>query len=194
MTTLLYLLRHGPTSAPAGSFIGCTDVGLSGHGLERLTRVLPYLSGIECWYVSPMERTRQTVAELQQRGCSIPDIVYEDRLREIDFGRWEQKTFKEIAALDPGLVNSWKDYENFTFPRGETVQDFIGRVQEMLESFTNTNHNRIGIMTHGGVIRTMICLALGIPTRDYLLFDVQPASLTMLELYDQGGILKGLNL
>ncbi len=194
MTTLLSLLRHGPTSAPVGSFIGSTDAGLSGHGLERLTGVLPYLSDIECWHASPMQRTRQTLAELQRRGCSIHDIVYEDRLREVDFGRWEQKTFIEIAAADPDLINSWQDYENFTFPKGEAVQAFILRVREMLEVLYCSDHNSIGIMTHGGVIRTMICLALNIPVRDYLLFDVQPASLTLLELYDQGGILKGLNL
>jgi broad specificity phosphatase PhoE len=194
MTIQLYIFRHGPTSASPASFIGSTDAGLSGHGLERLTGVIPYLTDIDCWYASPMRRTRQTVEELRERGCSIQDIVYDNRLREIDFGRWEQKTFSEIAAADPVLVLSWKDYENFTFPQGEAVHDFIRRVQEMLNLFTELNKDRIGIMTHGGVIRTMICLALGIPARDYLLFDVQPASLTLLELYDQGGVLKGLNL
>ena len=194
MTIQLYMLRHGPTSAPTGSFIGRTDAGLSGHGLERLDGVLPYLTDIDCWYASPMLRTRRTVEELRQRGCIIEDIVYDTRLQEIDFGRWEQKTFAGIAAADPELIRSWNDYENFTFPRGEAVHDFIGRVQEMLHLFSQSDCTGIGIMTHGGVIRTMICLALGIPTRDYLLFDVRPASLTILELFDRGAVLKGLNL
>jgi hypothetical protein len=41
----------------------------------------------------------------------------------------------------------------------------------------------------------MICLALGLPPRSYLLFDVRPASLTVLELFPGGsGVLRGLNL
>jgi broad specificity phosphatase PhoE len=194
MATQLYLLRHGPSSAPVGSFVGSTDVPLSGKGLERLSGLIPSLQEMDCWYCSPMLRTRRTVDELQRHGCQIKGIQIADGLREIDFGRWEQKTFAEITAADPDLMQVWQDYENFVFPRGEAVSDFNGRIQEMLETFMQSGHARIGVMTHGGVIRTMICLALGISVRNYLLFDVQPASLTILDLYSEGGVLKGLNL
>jgi alpha-ribazole phosphatase/probable phosphoglycerate mutase len=64
----------------------------------------------------------------------------------------------------------------------------------MLDFFNALPEAKIGVMTHGGVIRTMICLALGLDAKNYLLFDVRPASLTVLELFDQGGVLSGLNL
>ncbi len=194
MATRLYLLRHGPTTASAGSFIGSTDVALSGRGLERLPGLIPLLQEMDCWYCSPMLRTRQTVDVFRHNGCSIDEVLYDERLREIDFGRWERQTFAEIAAADPDLIDDWQEYEKFVFPRGEAVSDFSGRVREMLSTFMQSGHDRIGVMTHGGVIRTMICLALGISVRSYLLFDVQPASMTILELYSEGGILKGLNL
>ena len=149
MPTQLYLLRHGPTSAPAGSFVGSTDVSLSGQGLERLTGTIPCLQEIDCWYCSPMLRTRQTVDELQQRGCRIDEIRFDNGLREIDFGRWEQKTFAEIVAADPDLIRAWEGYEDFVFPRGEAVEDFIERVQMMLDRFVDTGLDRIAVVTHG---------------------------------------------
>jgi broad specificity phosphatase PhoE len=194
MTTHLHLLRHGPTAAPGGRFIGSTDVGLSGQGLERLSGAIGHLTNIDCWYASPMLRTRQTVDQLKQRGCAVKDVIYDARLQEIDFGRWEQKTFTEISVTDPTLIADWQEYESFSFPEGESVHNFIGRVREMLELFADSEHEHIAVMTHGGVIRTMISLALGISPGSYLLFDVQPASLTQLDLYDQGGVLRGLNL
>ncbi len=194
MAIQLYLLRHGPTTAVAGSFVGSTDVPLSGQGLERLSELIPRLQEVDCWYCSPMLRTRQTVDELQQLDCMINGIQYDNGLREIDFGRWELKNFSEIAAGDPDLIPGWESYEDFVFPEGEAVENFIRRVRNMLELFAVSGHDSIGVMTHGGVIRTMICLALGISVRNYLLFDVQPASLTILDLYTEGGVLRGLNL
>lgn len=194
MITQLYLLRHGPTSAPDGSFVGSTDVPLSGQGLERLSGVISYLREVDCWYCSSMQRARQTVDVLLHSGCDIGEIQYDERLREIDFGRWEMKTFSEITASDPDDISGWNRYIDFVFPDGEAVNDFILRVQEMLQLFTFSGSDRIAIMSHGGVIRTMICHALGISPRNYLLFDVQPASLTILDLYTEGGVLRGLNL
>jgi alpha-ribazole phosphatase len=193
-STRLFLLRHGPTTAPAGCFVGSTDVSLSGQGLSRLKTLVPQLNKADCWYCSPMLRTRQTLEQLRRHDCPVNAPVYDERLREIDFGRWEMKTFAEIAAKDEEHIEAWNQYSNFVFPEGETVPDFIRRVQEMLTLFTLADSESIAVITHGGIIRTMICLALGISVRNYLLFDVQPASLTVLELFSEGGVLRILNL
>jgi broad specificity phosphatase PhoE len=192
--TRLYLLRHGPAAIPPGCLLGSTDAPLSGAGLERLNSLLPHLQAAEYWYCSPQLRARQTLAHLRGQGCLIENPVYDNRLREIDFGRWEMKTFTEIAAADPARVEAWQQkYTDFVFPEGEAVADFVGRTEEMLKAFSGLCGN-VAAVTHGGVIRTMICSALGLPVRNYLLFDVQPASLTILELFSGGGVLRGLNL
>lgn len=204
MPTRLLLLRHGPTSAPPGCFAGSSDVPLSGKGLARLDNIRARLKDIDCWYCSPMLRTRQTLEYLQQKGCSAREPLYDERLREIDFGRWELQTFADIAAKDEDQLAAWNQYLDFVFPEGEAVTAFIERVKAMLTVFSGmetsvgtsirTSTNTVAVVTHGGVIRTMICLALGISPRNYLLFDVQPASLTVLELFSEGGVLRGLNL
>ncbi|RUM41171.1 MAG: hypothetical protein DSY70_01880 [Desulfobulbus sp.] len=194
MVTRLYLVRHGQTTADKGCFVGSSDLPLSGHGLARLESVSNRLAQVKSWYCSPMIRCRQTLKALEKLGCAGGSVVEDERLREIDFGRWEMKTFAEIAARDTRVVDGWVEYHGFSFPEGESVADFVARVESILDDLQNSKQHRIAVITHGGVIRTMICLALGLSPRDYLLFDVAPASLTILDLYDQGAILKGLNL
>ncbi|XOF33941.1 MAG: histidine phosphatase family protein [Candidatus Electrothrix sp. YB6] len=193
MPTRLLLLRHGPTAAPAGCFVGSTDVPLSGSGLARLDSLIPQLRQADYWYCSPMRRTRQTLERLQQSGCPVGSPVYDERLREINFGRWEMKTFAEISTTDQDQLAAWQQYLDFVFPEGEAVPAFLSRVNDLLAEFSAAG-STVAIVTHGGVIRTMICLALSISPRNYLLFDVQPASLTILDLFSEGGVLRGLNL
>lgn len=193
MPTRLFLLRHGPTSAPPGCFVGSSDVPLSGQGLARLDSIKIQLQDVDYWYCSPMLRTRQTLEYLQHKGCSTGESFYDERLREINFGRWELQTFADIAQ-DQEQLAAWNAYLNFVFPQGEAVAAFIARVEAVLAMFNESEHDTVAAVTHGGVIRTMICLALGISPRNYLLFDVQPASLTVLELFSEGGVLRGLNL
>lgn len=190
----MHLLRHSPTTAPPGCLLGSTDVPLSGEGLSRLNGLIePHLQTVERWHCSPMLRARQTLAHLREHGCPVRHPVEDERLREIDFGRWEMKTFAEIAAAEPTLIEAWQQHTDFVFPEGEAIADFVRRAEEMLKVFIGLGGS-IAAVTHGGVIRTMICLALGLPARNYLLFDVQPASLTILDLFPDGGVLRGLNL
>ncbi len=193
----LLLIRHAATDASKNNLLlGSTDAALSISGLQQLVRLPPLLEAYnpETWYCSPMFRAVQT-AEKLQRLCSIDQqFQKDDRLREIDFGRWEQKSFAEIEASDPDLIPSWSRYDDFVFPEGEAVAGFTGRVTEIMEIFRSASEKQIGIVTHGGVIRTMICLSLGISARNYLLFTVHPASLTIIDLYPDGGVLTGLNI
>ncbi|WP_417910320.1 histidine phosphatase family protein [Candidatus Electronema sp. PJ] len=194
-STCLYLLRHGPAAALPGCLLGSrTDAPLSGQGLLRLNSLIePHLQAVETWYCSPLLRARQTLAYLGEQGCQIEHAIYDQRLQEIDFGAWELRTFSEIAAADPARIEAWQRYTDFTFPEGEAVADFIQRVQAML-GILSTAGSKVGVVAHGGVIRTMICLALGLPPSMYLLFDVQPAALTILDVFSNGGVLRGLNL
>ncbi|MEA2114975.1 MAG: histidine phosphatase family protein [Thermodesulfobacteriota bacterium] len=194
MATQLYLLRHGSTDVEPGTLVGSTDVGLNGKGLARLAEFGRQLEDVEVWYCSPMLRTRQTLDELRRHISIRQEISYDDRLREIDFGRWEMLSFAGISKLDPDLIDSWTRHTDFVFPGGEAVAGFCERVETMLQLFMAHDAEKIAVITHGGVIRTLICLALGISVRNYLLFEVQPASLTVFELFDKGGVLKGLNL
>lgn len=191
MPQQIHFLRHGVTTAPSGSLIGSTDVELSKQGVfqaERLAARLP--QGLPCW-CSPMLRTRQTLEPLEKLGVA-DDVRFDSRLREIDFGAWEMLTFAEISNRDAG-IDAWKEYHHFTFPEGESVAHFAERLQSFIEEVQSKPQKQVLVLTHGGVIRTMLCLILGLDIRNYLLFEVKHASWSTVTLYTHGGVLTGLN-
>ncbi len=193
----LLLIRHAATVASENKLLlGSTDAGASDPGLLELERLQPLLEpyGPESWYCSPMLRVSQTADRLQSLGVVKKRLHVDERLREIDFGRWEQKSFAEIQAADPGLLPGWSQYHDFVFPGGESVAGFIARVADVLKELRTSGEEQVAVITHGGVIRTMICLALGVSAKNYLLFNVDPGSLTILDVYSEGGVLSGLNL
>lgn len=191
----LLLARHGETGAHNTSrYIGATDLPLSALGREQarhLAGILP--SGIGHCLCSPMLRARQT-AELALTGRDCPLEVIAG-LREIDFGRWEGLTFAEIAAADQELVVQWQqDPLAFRFPVGEHTLRFWQRVEETLELIMARPEEQVLVICHGGVIRAMLCLLLGLPFDKYLSFSIRPAALTRLEVDGRRGVLQCLNV
>ena len=193
----LLLIRHAATAVTGNNvLLGSTDVEASVAGLQQLERLPGLLENHrpDLWFCSPMHRAVQTVEYLHDLYSKDLKFQKDERLREIDFGRWEQKSFDEIETSDPELIPAWSQYKDFVFPEGEAVDEFIGRVKTALDEFKGMDGKEIGVIAHGGVIRTMICLALGLDPKNYLLFTISPASLTILDLYPEGGVLTGMNM
>ena len=186
MAERLLLIRHGEIQeAGRGCYIGRTDLALSAEGRRQaacLTPVLASLDGARA-LSSPLERTRETAGIAL--GPGRPFSLDKD-LREIDFGRWEGKRFAEIAAGDPERVADWAALaEDFSFPEGEGFGDFRRRVVAAAERLVADPAGTVVAFTHGGVIRLLVCHFLGLAPRDFLRFDVEPASLT--EFRREGG-------
>ena len=190
---MLHLVRHGAVEpARPPRFLGRTDKPLSATGLDEARALAPLLAQLtpQAVLTSPMRRTQQT-AELAWDG-DPPEI---DRdLREIDFGRWEGKTFDDIAAEDPDLVDQWSQQDDeFAFPGGERLADFRRRVAGVARRLNEQDADSSLVFSHGGVIRALVCHYCGLPSDHYLLFHVATASLTTLEVFDGQGILRRLS-
>ncbi len=192
MSKEIFLLRHGDTGKN-GCYIGSTDVPLSPLGLQQVRSTARALrtKNVTKVFCSPMLRCRQTWAELDM---SIPGQV-NDLLKEVDFGRWEGKTFAEIAASDAEAVTEWtKDPENFCFPGGDCLASFNKRLTAVMTMLEDQCCSHILVVTHGGVIRHLLCRYLKIPSAKYLAFDVQPGCYSSIRLHSDGGVLTGFNL
>lgn len=192
MTKRLTLLRHGRTGYP-GRYIGASDVALSPEGREQIAGLGAIVSGhtTDTILSSPMLRCRQSSEIL------FPDhqIVYDEDLREIDFGRWEGLTFQEIVEKDPERVEQWADWSlDFCFPEGECIGDFVQRVHGAGERVAASAAENVLLIAHGGVIRALLCYFLKLEPSEYLLFQVKKACFASLELYPEGAVLTGLNL
>ncbi len=188
----LLLVRHAQVAAGrAGQLIGATDLPLDPSGevqaralAGRLVRWAPRVC-----FGSPMQRCRQTAAA----AVSDLPLHIDADLREIDFGRWETRTFAEAAADDPSLVDRWATLSpDFAFPGGESVGDFLRRVHAVADRLARVEAETVLAVTHGGVIRAMICHLLGLDPQKYVVFDVPYAAVVVINLFDGKGVLAAL--
>lgn len=191
MTRVLSLLRHGDTAAN-GRLIGATDLPVAESGYAQLARTRANLQtkGVDRILYSPMLRCRQSVDFLQ---LNVESAIHPD-LREIDFGVWEGRTFTEIVEGWPAEVQDWSNWsEEFTFPAGENIGCFLQRVKRVREAVEQCQAEHLLLVSHGGMIKHLLCLYLGISSDKYLLFDIKPGHLTTLSLHSDGGVLTSLN-
>jgi alpha-ribazole phosphatase len=188
----LLLLRHAEHKAARyHQFVGSTDIALSEQGRRQAIAVIPFIEKhrpCRC-FCSPLSRCLETIQSLPGLSVDIdPD------LREVDFGAWEGKTFDQIQLSDPEAVNRWAKFDPaFSFPGGEQLEEFLLRVQKVAAAIVSCREDTILAVTHAGVIRALLCHFLGLHPRQYVLFNVDYASLTILELFGDKGVLTGLN-
>ncbi|MEN8200304.1 MAG: histidine phosphatase family protein [Thermodesulfobacteriota bacterium] len=188
----IFLLRHGNTGL-GQRYVGARDVPLSPEGIKRIAALKPMVRdwSLDAVLVSPMLRCRQS-AKLLSFPCSP---AYEDDLREVDFGRWEGLNFSEICERDPELVESWASRgPSFSFPEGEEMATFQARVRIVGDRLAASSHQNILVISHGGVIRSLICHFLKLAAENDLLFQLDKGNYASLKLYSEGGVLTGLNL
>ncbi|MEW6428768.1 MAG: histidine phosphatase family protein [Thermodesulfobacteriota bacterium] len=190
----LLLVRHADTGL-RGVYLGRRDVPLAEAGVAQLpglAEAVRRFAPDRC-VMSPLLRARQT-GEFLGSALGIA-AVEDDRLQEVDFGDWDGLDFAAIADRDPELVRRWAEYgDDFRFPGGEGLVDFRQRVAAAAVDFCAGAGRTVLAVSHGGVIRTMLCHLLGIDCRNYLMFNVRPASLAVIDVADGYGVLQAFNV
>jgi alpha-ribazole phosphatase len=189
----LLLIRHGQTNWNLEQrFQGQSDIPLNETGRRQTAALADRLSTepFDAVYSSDLQRATETV-----RTICKSEFLSDPRLREVHFGDWEGLTYDEIKAKHPNTLAAWEAniFKNAP-PDGETLEQLSVRVQSMLDELRqkHENHN-ILIVAHGGVLQTLICLALKLPPTMYWQFHLSTASLSELAFYPAGAILNLLN-
>lgn len=148
----LLLVRHTRPRVPPGVCYGRTDLELEdsfAQEADGLMQRLGDLSGVAL-FSSPLARC----ARLAQR---LGEPRLDERLREMDFGRWESKRWAEI---DRAEIDAWAaDLADWRPPGGETVREVAGRALGFVEEQRLRGAEQVCAVTHNGVIRTL-CAAL----------------------------------
>jgi broad specificity phosphatase PhoE len=93
------------------------------------------------------------------------DCQVRSALREINFGRWEGITWKEIERRDDAYARRWiAEYPRLPAPDGESFHDFEQRVLDEVKFLSLepvAADCRIAVVTHAGVLRTVLCALHG---------------------------------
>lgn len=194
----LLLARHGQTDWNLEQrFQGQSDIPLNETGRKQAQALAERLSAesFNAVYSSDLQRAAETADIITQMSGYKPDLHPDARLREVNFGDWEGLTYAEIQTKYPDELAAWeKDLYKTAPPNGETLEELAIRVQSMLDDLRK-KHDRqnILIVAHGGVLQTLICLALKLPPAMYWQFHLSIASLSQVAFYPAGAILNALN-
>jgi alpha-ribazole phosphatase len=197
----LYLVRHGLTLWNVQKkYLGHTDIGLLKSEKSQLEELSVELSKRPFDYIfsSDLKRCQETIEYLDPRGS----IQLEPRLREMDFGEWEGKTYNELKH-DIRYTEWLDNWEELAPSNGETGLQFKARINQFLTALEkeildkgvqkkdhiekdekpwaeDVSSPKVLIVTHGGVIRHI--LSLFIPKRSFWQWKVTHGSGYILSL------------
>ena len=190
--TRLLLIRHAePDEDARGRCYGRLDVGLSPTGLESAERLAETLRPVrlDAVYVSPRLRAVQTATALGGNR------TVDDRLRELDFGQFEGRTYDEIEREQPEFFQSWMETPTLVrFPGGESYAELRERVAAAVDEIVAANDGRtVALVSHGGVIRAALAVALGLPDERAFALDVGYARVSVVDWFGTSPVVRLVN-
>ncbi len=195
--TTLFMIRHGRlVNSHEDVFTGQRDVPLSEEGKKETLFFLDRLSreSISLVISSDLSRTL-TPAKIYSERFNCPLVVLKE-LREIDAGRWENKSYRDVAEAEAEyLEKRYKDPVNIPFPEGESLSDLKKRVVYSFDPLIEENRGkRLLLVGHAGVIRVLVLHYLKIPLSQFFSFEIDYSSLSVLRFFSDGNVtLKLLN-
>ena len=192
----LYVIRHGEVEgAASGKLLGRTDTPLSKRGLAQAARLAEVFSTaqLSAVYCSDLQRARVTAEIIAKR--SNVNVQESAAWREIDMGEWDGRTMASLHDEVPQLVaRLFDDPASFEYPGGESFACFTARVLKGLDKLLMTHESGVIVLVaHGGVCRTIIGSALGIPAKNWLRLAQDYSCLNVIDWYDGNPILRLLN-
>lgn len=165
-----FLMRHGESEGNALGYYdsdGCETNSLTDKGREQVKTSAAALlgKGIQKIYASPLLRTKET-AEIAASVLGIPAdaIIFDERLREFNFGSFSGKDVKE--PLD--AFAEWKKEASYVdaVPGGESYETAKNRFASFLYELEETiAEEKVLIVSHGIAFESAEVLARGTQLR-----------------------------
>jgi alpha-ribazole phosphatase len=159
------------------------DVPLADTADTDIARTLALLpSQVDEVFTSPLTRCVRLASQLTPHLKS--DLRIDDDLRELHFGAWEGLPWNDIPRAE---IDAWaQDFASKGPPLGESFADLSQRIGRALARMHASKAEQVVCVTHGGVIRAFLCMALGLPPGRAFDFEVDYGSVTHLKWPTQG--------
>lgn len=149
----LLLVRHPRPEVDPGLCYGRSDVAADSAELLRVCATLP--AGLPTWS-SPLQRCASLA-----RALNPPQLRFDARLAEMDFGAWELRSWDDIPRAE---VDAWSDdLLHYRPGGGESVLDVARRVAAFRADLSREGHAEALIICHAGTIRLLRALHTGLP-------------------------------
>jgi probable phosphoglycerate mutase len=190
--TFIYFIRHGETVlTPTRKFSGTGSLNpeLMQEGLDQADLVAEEAAklGADVLISSPLKRTTQT-AEAIARTTGL-EIIFDESWYELSFGDWDGKSIEEVKAEDPDAYQAWLNSTAYAPGGGESYDEASVRIEEALEKLVaEYPGKKVIVVTHNGVIKTAIKLAMGAPAEAVFHVDATPCSISSISIWPSDGL------
>jgi phosphoserine phosphatase len=189
------LMRHGETAwNREGRVMGRNPVELSENGRAQVEAavVLARSLQIDLIVTSPLVRARQT-AEIIANGIGGVEISEDPAIAEVSYGRWEGMTYHELIN-DPYYAVYRVSPVDHPTPGGETIPQVQERGVEAIHRAVNANPGRrIVFVSHGDIIRTVLCYFLGLDLKFFHRVRIDNAALSGIQIAGDFAEVKFMN-
>ncbi len=186
----LVLTRHGLTdrSVPEQHIGQRIDISINAAGRRQAEVLGKRLARVRFDRVitSPLFRARETALLV----AAAPPAEADPRLKEMDYGAWEGRTYDEVGAEDAKYREAWEAAPDVTHcPGGESGNDVAARVDRFLTDLLEEQRSwhakaafraamggrapgqpperRVLVVGHATTNRILISVALGVDVGGY---------------------------
>ena len=179
----LILVRHGETDWNAeGRIQGMLDVPLNALGMQQAALVAAELArsiDMADMVSSDLVRTRETTAPIAEATGFEPR--FDARIRERHFGVWQGKTYEEWRVQDAvGMARYNAGDPDYGPEGGETASQFLKRcVDAVTDLVLGSKEKSLILVTHGGVVSSMVRHAQGLNPQSARTWSVPNASISV---------------
>lgn len=183
--TQILLIRHATNDfVKTGKLAGWTpEVHLNDEGKAQAEALGKRLADapIHQIYSSPLERTMETAAAVQQHHPSLSIVQHHD-IGEVQYGDWQGQA---VAALTKRKM--WHVIQEYpsraSFPNGETMRGVQVRAVNAIEVLA-AQHPRqlVVVVSHADLIKMILAHFLGMHLDNFQRIVVSPASISTLSL------------
>jgi broad specificity phosphatase PhoE len=190
------LMRHGETEwNRQGRVMGRHPVELTEHGRAQVAATARFALTIkpDLIVTSPLVRARQS-AEILAAALGGVEIIEEAGIAEVLYGRWEGMHYHELIE-DPHYVTYRKSPIEHPTPGGETIPEVQARgVAAVMRTMGENAGKRIFFVSHGDIVRTVLCHFLGLELKHFHRIRVDNATLSAIQIAGEFAEVKFLNL
>lgn len=183
----LYLVRHGTHGLVGKALAGrLPGISLSDQGRRQAEALSEHFARLSVGEVqsSPLERCRETAAPIAAR-LGLP-VTVSAALNELDCGDWTGQTF-DVLSHDARWVQWNAERGRTVVPGGESIGSVRDRVMMRVEALQSHEREPAIFVTHSDVIKAVLLTLLGASLDLHDRIDIDPASITTLDLWRGGG-------
>ncbi len=183
--TRFWWIRHARVPEVAHRMYGSLDVDSDTSDVPLFTGVAAKLPRDALWVTSPLKRTHQTAEALLHNGAKAgptTTMIVDPDIMEQNFGDYNGLTHEELFALrDDAYLGFWPLPPEQQAPNGESFSMLRQRVEAFVNRMTTAHRGKdIVCVAHRGTILAALQMALDLPLRNSVSFDVGNVSLTRL--------------